>query len=77
LVAVVVIEKAAAATEASGRPPADLAAFDRPALVIVGDDDFVDLRHAVEIYEPLPDAALAVLPAASHLLLQEAAARPK
>jgi pimeloyl-ACP methyl ester carboxylesterase len=67
----VVIEKASAASEESGRPPADLAAFDRPALVIVADDDFVELRHAVEIYEALPDATLAVLPAASHLLFQE------
>jgi pimeloyl-ACP methyl ester carboxylesterase len=67
----VVIERAAAAAEEPGRPPGDLAAFDRPALVIVGDDDFIDLRHAVDIYEALPDAALAVLPAASHLLLQE------
>ena len=64
----VVIEKA---SEESGRPPADLGAFHRPALVIVADDDFVELRHAVEIYEALPNAALAVLPAASHLLFQE------
>jgi pimeloyl-ACP methyl ester carboxylesterase len=67
----VVIEKAAAASEEVGRPPSDLDAFRRPALVIVGDDDFVDLRHAIEIYEALPEAALAVLPSASHLLLQE------
>jgi pimeloyl-ACP methyl ester carboxylesterase len=67
----VVIEKASAASEESGRPPTDLKAFAGPALVIVADDDFVDLRHAVDIYEALPDAALAVLPGASHLLLQE------
>jgi len=66
-----VIAKAAAAATEIGRPITDLARLDLPVLVIVGDDDFVDLRHAIDVYESLPDAALAVLPNASHLLLHE------
>lgn len=66
-----VIDRVAASSEDVGRSPAELAEFSHPALVIVADDDFVDLQHAVEIYEALPQAALAVFPGASHLLLQE------
>lgn len=67
----VVIDKVAVASEDFGPSPAELAEFSNPALIIVADDDFVDLQHAVEIYEALPNAALGVLPGASHLLLQE------
>jgi pimeloyl-ACP methyl ester carboxylesterase len=66
-----VVAKAAEASEEAGRPATDLAGLTMPALVIVGDDDFVDLRHAIDIYESLPNAGLAVLPDASHLLLHE------
>jgi pimeloyl-ACP methyl ester carboxylesterase len=46
----------------------DLARIDRPVLVVVGDDDVVDHHHTVELFEHLPDAQLAVVPASSHLL---------
>ena len=63
--------KAAEASEEPGRPASDLAGLMMPVLVMLGDDDFVDLRHAIDIYESLPNAGLAVLPDASHLLLHE------
>jgi pimeloyl-ACP methyl ester carboxylesterase len=66
-----IIAKAAAASAEIGRPATDLARLNLPALVIIGDDDFVDLRHAIDMYEALPNAALAILPDASHLILQE------
>jgi len=66
-----VIERAAAASEDLGSPPSALSAIDRPALIMVGDDDFVSLRHIIDIYEALPEGALAVLSSASHLLLLE------
>jgi pimeloyl-ACP methyl ester carboxylesterase len=40
-------------------------------MVVVADDDIVSLPHTVELYQALPDAALAVIPHASHLLLHE------
>ena len=47
---------------------ADLARIEVPTLVLVGDDDLVELAHTVELYESIPEAQLAVVPAASHLL---------
>jgi pimeloyl-ACP methyl ester carboxylesterase len=47
---------------------ADLAGIEAPALVLVGDDDLIELPHTVELYESIPEAQLAVVPAASHLL---------
>jgi pimeloyl-ACP methyl ester carboxylesterase len=44
----------------------DLQDVKAPTLVLVGDDDMIDLRHTVELYEALPDAQLAVVPGASH-----------
>jgi pimeloyl-ACP methyl ester carboxylesterase len=46
----------------------DLARIAVPALVLVGDDDLLDLKHVVDLYESMPNAQLAVVPAASHLL---------
>jgi pimeloyl-ACP methyl ester carboxylesterase len=46
----------------------DLAAIDRPALVLVGDDDAVFLRHTVALYEALPQGQLAIVPGTSHLV---------
>jgi pimeloyl-ACP methyl ester carboxylesterase len=40
-------------------------------LIMVGDDDEVQLEHAVEMYRALPDAELAVVPGTSHGLLVE------
>jgi pimeloyl-ACP methyl ester carboxylesterase len=47
---------------------ADLARVEVPTLVLVGDDDLVELPHTVALYESIPEAQLAVVPAASHLL---------
>jgi pimeloyl-ACP methyl ester carboxylesterase len=60
----------AAATE-PGLTPGDLGAVACPVLVIVGDDDIVTLEHTLELYRGLPDAQLAVVPGASHVLLLE------
>jgi hypothetical protein len=38
---------------------------------MVGDDDEVTLEHAVEMYRPLPNAELAIVPGTSHGLLVE------
>ena len=42
-----------------------------PVLVVTGDDDLVSLGHTVELYEALPNAALGVIPFASHRVLME------
>jgi pimeloyl-ACP methyl ester carboxylesterase len=42
-----------------------------PTLVMIGDRDEVRIEHAVELYRGLPDAELAIVPAASHGLLVE------
>jgi pimeloyl-ACP methyl ester carboxylesterase len=44
----------------------DLRDISAPTLVLVGDDDMIDLRHTVDLYEALPEAQLAVVPGASH-----------
>lgn len=49
----------------------DLQRIERPVLVVVGDDDVVDHHHTIDLYEHLPDAQLAVVPASSHLLPME------
>lgn len=41
------------------------------SLVMFSDDDLVTLTHAVEMYDALPDAELAVVPGTSHFLTQE------
>jgi pimeloyl-ACP methyl ester carboxylesterase len=35
------------------------------------DDDLVTLSHAVEMYDALPNAELAIVPGTSHFLTQE------
>lgn len=47
---------------------ADIATIDRPALVLVADDDAVHLHHTIALYEALPQGQLAVVPGASHLV---------
>jgi pimeloyl-ACP methyl ester carboxylesterase len=47
---------------------ADIATIDRPALVLVGDDDAVHLAHTIALYEALPQGQLAVVPGSSHLV---------
>ncbi|WP_030558851.1 alpha/beta fold hydrolase [Streptomyces aureocirculatus] len=49
----------------------ELAAVTRRTLVMFSDDDLVTMRHAVEMYEALPNAELAVVPGTSHFLTQE------
>jgi pimeloyl-ACP methyl ester carboxylesterase len=60
----------AVATEASPTP-SELRGVTCPTLVLVGDDDLVTLEHTMAMYRALPQAQLAVVPNASHLLLVE------
>ncbi|MFG3161125.1 alpha/beta fold hydrolase [Streptomyces sp. NPDC048232] len=46
----------------------DLGRITAPALVMTGDDDLMTLEHTTALYRALPDARLAVLPGASHLV---------
>jgi pimeloyl-ACP methyl ester carboxylesterase len=39
--------------------------------VVFSDDDSVTMTHAVETYDALPNAELAVVPGTSHFLSQE------
>ena len=47
---------------------ADLARIAAPTLVMVGDDDITRFEHTIELYDTIPDAQLAVIPGASHLV---------
>jgi pimeloyl-ACP methyl ester carboxylesterase len=67
----VVIAKVVEAANRPGLNPADLSAVTCPTLVIAADDDIVTLDHTVELYRAVPDAQLAIVPNASHLLLHE------
>jgi pimeloyl-ACP methyl ester carboxylesterase len=49
----------------------DLATMTMPVLIVAGDDDCFDVSHAVAMYDALPNAQLAVVPAASHLAVIE------
>lgn len=68
---VVVAKVAQAAEDWPGLDPQALTAVSCPCLVIAADDDIVAVEHTVELYRALPDAALAIIPNASHLLLHE------
>ncbi|MDN3270631.1 alpha/beta hydrolase [Streptomyces sp. MA15] len=46
----------------------DLAGVRAPTLVMSGDDDLMTLEHTAALYRALPDARLAVVPGASHLV---------
>jgi len=50
-----------------GWTAAQLRGLSALTLLIVGDDDFVRLEHAQEIFELIPDAGLAVLPRTTHM----------
>lgn len=43
-----------------------LTAITAPTLLVLGDNDFIRLSHAVEMHELIPDAGLAVLPNTRH-----------
>ena len=49
----------------------DLARVRAPALVVVGDDDLMTLEHTCSLYESLGASQLAVVPGASHLVVDE------
>jgi pimeloyl-ACP methyl ester carboxylesterase len=49
----------------------DLATVTRRSLVMFSDDDLMTLSHAVEMYDALPNAELAIVPGTSHFLTQE------
>jgi pimeloyl-ACP methyl ester carboxylesterase len=62
--------------EAAERDPlalteADLAGVGARTLVMAGDDDLIHLEHTIALYRAVPDAELAVVPGASHILLHE------
>jgi pimeloyl-ACP methyl ester carboxylesterase len=43
------------------------------SLVMFSDDDLMTLSHAVQMYDALPNAELAIVPGTSHFLMQEKA----
>jgi pimeloyl-ACP methyl ester carboxylesterase len=49
----------------------ELARIRARSLVMFSDDDLVTLTHAVDMFEALPDAELAIVPGTSHFLTQE------
>jgi pimeloyl-ACP methyl ester carboxylesterase len=49
----------------------DLKRISIRTLVMIGDDDEVNLEHAIEFYRSLPNGELAVIPGTSHGLLPE------
>jgi pimeloyl-ACP methyl ester carboxylesterase len=49
----------------------ELAKVRQRALVMFSDDDLMTLSHAVDMYDALPNAELAVVPGTSHFLTQE------
>lgn len=50
---------------------ADLARVTARTLVMFADDDLMTLTHAVQMYDALPNAELAIVPGTSHFLTQE------
>jgi len=49
----------------------DLRNIEVPVLVMAGDDDAIDHRHTIALYEALPHGQLAVIPGASHAVFME------
>jgi pimeloyl-ACP methyl ester carboxylesterase len=49
-----------------GWRPAELRGIRAPVLVMIGDRDIVRPEHAVEMYQTIPNAGLAVLPGVDH-----------
>lgn len=68
---VVIAKIAQSVAQEPGLTVADLGAVACPTLVMVGDDDIVTLEHTLALYRGLRNAQLAIVPAASHLLLLE------
>ncbi len=59
-----------AAVEPNLQAP-DLAKVTQRSLVVFSDDDLMTPAHAVEMYDALPNAELAIVPGTSHFLTQE------
>ena len=55
--------------EFKGWTPAQLQTIRAPTLLVLGDRDVVRVEHAAQMQHLLPDARLAVLPAADHLAI--------
>ena len=53
----------------------ELARLKAPVLIAVGDHDFVRLEHALETFQRIPNAELAVIPDAGHFVLNAAPAK--
>ncbi|HYR64171.1 MAG TPA: alpha/beta hydrolase [Actinomycetota bacterium] len=68
--------KASAAVESfEGWSPDVLRGIGAPTLILVGDTDFVLLEHAVEMFELIPGAQLAMLPGTTHMQVMRDADR--
>jgi pimeloyl-ACP methyl ester carboxylesterase len=65
----------AAMSAFEGWSPDALRAIDVPILIVVGDKDFIRLEHAIEMYELIPNAQLAVLPGTTHIQVMGDAGR--
>jgi len=70
---VVIAKLARSAAEEPGLTSADLGAVACPTLVMAGDDDIARFEHTIELYDAIPDAQLAVIPGASHVVPVEKA----
>jgi pimeloyl-ACP methyl ester carboxylesterase len=68
-------EVAAKIGEMASREPnlelSELAGIRQRSLVMFSDDDLMTLSHAVDMYDALPNAELAIVPGTSHFLTQE------
>ncbi len=63
-----ILAKASAMVGAfEGWTAGDLRGIKAPTLLIFGDTDFIRLENAVEMFELIPDAQLAVLPGTTHV----------
>jgi len=60
--------------EFQGWTPAQIQSIRAPTLLVLGDRDIVRVEHAAQMQHLLPDARLAVLPAADHMAMPERAA---
>lgn len=63
------IWKKVCSQEWNGFSKEELASIQAPFLIIQGDHDFVRIEHSVETYQAVPNGELAVIPDASHFVL--------
>jgi pimeloyl-ACP methyl ester carboxylesterase len=59
----------ASSIQCGGFSNEELSSIKAPVLIVLGDHDFVRLEHALETFELIPDAELAVIPDAGHFAL--------